>query len=73
MPQFIAARNRSKTRWTDEGEPLCRVIGYNRTVTGRLAYWLDAHVKPALRPLRNRFRVQHSGRAVNPEPQKDPR
>lgn len=48
--------NAYKTRWTTDGEPLCRAWSYNRTLTGRAAYWIDQRAKPLLRPLRDRLR-----------------
>jgi CelD/BcsL family acetyltransferase involved in cellulose biosynthesis len=47
--------NSYKLRWTDQGEPLRRVIVYNRTLRGRLAWLRDAIIKPALRAARDRF------------------
>lgn len=48
--------NAYKTRWTSDGHPLCRALSYNRTLTGRTAYWIDQRAKPLLRPLRDRLR-----------------
>jgi CelD/BcsL family acetyltransferase involved in cellulose biosynthesis len=47
--------NAYKTRWTTEGHPLCRVIGYNGSVSGRFAYWIDQRAKPLLRRFRDRL------------------
>jgi CelD/BcsL family acetyltransferase involved in cellulose biosynthesis len=47
--------NSYKLRWTDQGEPLRRVIVYNRTLRGRLAWLREAVVKPVLRAARDRI------------------
>lgn len=49
--------NSYKLRWTDQGEPMRRVVVYNRTLRGRLAWLLDAVAKPALRAARDRFKL----------------
>ena len=47
--------NAYKLRWTDQGDPLRRLIVYNRTLRGRLAWLRDAVVKPRLRNLRRKL------------------
>jgi CelD/BcsL family acetyltransferase involved in cellulose biosynthesis len=47
--------NSYKLRWTDQGEPLRRVIVYNRTLRGRLARLREALIKPVLRAARDRI------------------
>jgi CelD/BcsL family acetyltransferase involved in cellulose biosynthesis len=47
--------NAYKLRWTSEGHALRRLTGYNRTVAGRLTWWVDQRAKPFLRPLRERL------------------
>jgi CelD/BcsL family acetyltransferase involved in cellulose biosynthesis len=47
--------NAYKLRWTDQGDPLRRLIVYNRTLRGRLAWLKDGVVKPRLRDLRRKL------------------
>jgi CelD/BcsL family acetyltransferase involved in cellulose biosynthesis len=47
--------NAYKLRWTDQGDPLRRLIVYNRTLRGRLAWLKDGVVKPQLRHLRHKL------------------
>jgi len=47
--------NSYKLRWTDQGEPLRRVIVYNRTLRGRLARLREVLIKPILRAARDRI------------------
>jgi len=47
--------NPYKLRWTDQSEGLRRVIVYNRTLRGRLAWLREAVAKPVFRALRDRF------------------
>ena len=45
--------NAYKTRWTNDGEPLSRVLAYNATWRGNLAWFTQAVVKPRLRRIRS--------------------
>jgi CelD/BcsL family acetyltransferase involved in cellulose biosynthesis len=47
--------NPYKKRWTDQAEPLRRIVIYNRTCRGRAAWIREVVVKPRLRHLRDRF------------------
>jgi CelD/BcsL family acetyltransferase involved in cellulose biosynthesis len=47
--------NPYKLRWTDRAEPLRRMIVYNHTLRGRLAWFRDTVVKPLLRTVRDRY------------------
>jgi CelD/BcsL family acetyltransferase involved in cellulose biosynthesis len=59
--------NAYKLRWTEQGEPTHRAIVYNRTSRGRIAWLINAVVKPRLRDLRHRF----TAGAVRPPPSGD--
>ncbi len=48
--------NAYKTRWSEQGEPLQRMIVYNRTLQGRLHWLREEKAKPALRRIRDRLR-----------------
>jgi len=48
--------NAYKTRWSDQGEPLQRMIVYNRTLQGRFHWLREEKAKPVLRRIRDRLR-----------------
>jgi CelD/BcsL family acetyltransferase involved in cellulose biosynthesis len=45
--------NPYKLRWTDQGDPVCRIVAYNRTPIGFILRISEHHVKRALRTVRN--------------------
>ena len=45
--------NAYKTRWTSEGEMLDEIVVYGKSLRSRLRWFLEARLKPALRPLRD--------------------
>jgi CelD/BcsL family acetyltransferase involved in cellulose biosynthesis len=47
--------NAYKLRWSTEGHELRRIIAYNRTARGLVAYLVEARAKPMLRSVRDRL------------------
>jgi CelD/BcsL family acetyltransferase involved in cellulose biosynthesis len=56
--------NAYKARWTDRGQPMCKVQACNRTLRGHLFYRWECHVKPQLRVVRDRLMDLRNSRAT---------
>jgi CelD/BcsL family acetyltransferase involved in cellulose biosynthesis len=64
--------NPYKRRWTLDEEPLTRIIVYNRTWRGGVAWLREEWAKPRLRAIRNRFRRANQAGAGEPLPSLSP-
>lgn len=61
--------NPYKKRWTDQAEPLTRMVAYSRSFRGQMLWLRDAVLKPYLRAIRDR--VQNAPQSKRPKPSLD--
>lgn len=58
--------NPYKKRWTDQAEPLTRMVAYSRSFRGQMLWLRDAILKPHLRAIRDRLRKAPQSKIPKP-------